>query len=122
MEQEIARINRVSMMGELAASLAHEIKQPIAAITTSAEACLRFLQCEPADMEEAGQATLRIIDAAHRATEIIDRNRGLFGQSAPQLAELNLMRPFGRRLLCSTTLPATIQFQSGPSSSLLFQK
>ena len=90
LEQEIARISRVSMMGELAASLAHEIKQPVAAVITSAEACLRFMQCDPADMEEAGQAIFRIIDAAQRATQIIDRNRGLFGQAKPQLEELDL--------------------------------
>jgi signal transduction histidine kinase len=112
----------VSMMGELAASLAHEIKQPIPAITTSAEACLRFLQCEPADMEEAGQAILRIIDAAHRATQIIDRNRGLFGQAAPRLEVLDLTMRFGRRLFCSGMLRATNRSQSAPTLSPLFQK
>ncbi|MGZ2488154.1 signal transduction histidine kinase/CheY-like chemotaxis protein [Rhizobium pisi] len=90
LEQEIARINRVSVMGELAASLAHELKQPISAVKIHAIACRRWLQKEPPAMEEVHPALASIIDAVDRAAQIIDRNRGLFGQSAPHQEAIDL--------------------------------
>ena len=91
LEQEIARINRVSMMGELAASLAHEVKQPIAGIAINAQACSQWLQRTPPAMEQAVLAVTRIANDAERAARIIDRNRELFTGRAPQreLIELN---------------------------------
>jgi signal transduction histidine kinase len=90
LEQEIARINRVSMMGEMAASLGHEIKQPIAAVVSNAEACLLWLQREPPDVNEAREAMSEIVKCAMRAAHIIDRNRALFGQGAPQPEAIDL--------------------------------
>jgi PAS domain S-box-containing protein len=84
LERELARINRVSMMGELAASLAHEIRQPIAGVALNAETCLRWIRREPPELEEAGKAVSRIINDAKRAASIVDRNHSLFSQGTPQ--------------------------------------
>jgi PAS domain S-box-containing protein len=91
LEGELARINRVSMMGELAASLAHEIQQPIAAAAMNATACLNWLQREPPEIEEARQTVSKIINDANRAAHIIDRNRSLYSRGRPQweLIDLN---------------------------------
>jgi two-component system, LuxR family, sensor kinase FixL len=91
LEGDLAHINRVSMMGELAASLAHEIKQPIAAIATNAGAVLRWLHREPAEIEEACQSASRIINDTDRAVHIVDRNRALYSRETTQreLIDLN---------------------------------
>jgi len=70
-------MNRVSVTGELAASLAHEIKQPIAAAAMNAKTGLRWLQREPSDIGEAREALSRIVKDMSRAAEIIDRTRSL---------------------------------------------
>jgi PAS domain S-box-containing protein len=78
LEADIAHINRVSMMGELAASLAHEIKQPIAAAVSNAEASLLWLSREEPNLVEVREATTEMIKEARRAAEIITRTRALF--------------------------------------------
>lgn len=90
LEADLARINRVSMMGELAASLAHEIKQPIAAVATNAKTGLRWLRRESPDAGEAREALSRIVDDAKRAADIIDRNRSLYGGDKPKRETVNL--------------------------------
>jgi signal transduction histidine kinase/ligand-binding sensor domain-containing protein len=75
---ELAHINRVSTMGELAASLAHEIKQPIGAAVTNAEACLRLIVRPEPDLPEAREAALEMVKDARRAADIIERVRSLF--------------------------------------------
>ena len=90
LEQDLARINRVSMMGELAASLAHEIKQPIAGIALNAETCLHWIRREPPGLEQAGQALSRIINDTKRAASIVDRNRSLYSRGAPQREPIDL--------------------------------
>jgi PAS domain S-box-containing protein len=84
LERDLARINRVSMMGELAASLAHEIKQPIAGISLNAEASLRWIRRESPVLKQAEQALARIVDDAKRASSIVDRNRSLYSHGEPQ--------------------------------------
>ncbi len=84
LERDLARINRVSMMGELAASLTHEIRQPIAGISLNAETCLRWIRHQPPALEQAGQAISRIIDDARRAASIVDQNRSLYSRGTPQ--------------------------------------
>ena len=84
LERELARINRVSIMGELAASLAHEIKQPLTAVAVNAEACLHWMRREPPELEEARHALSEIINAAKRSASIVDRNRSLYGRGTPQ--------------------------------------
>jgi len=81
LRQELAHLshlNRVSTMGELTASLAHEIKQPIGAAVTNAQACLRFLDGERLDLIEAREAASEMVFDARRAADIIDRIRSLY--------------------------------------------
>jgi signal transduction histidine kinase/ligand-binding sensor domain-containing protein len=75
---ELAHINRVSTMGELTASLAHEIKQPIGAAVTNAETCLRLIDRRDPDLPEAREAASEMIKDARRAADIIERVRSLF--------------------------------------------
>src|ERR1700719_2785743 len=84
LEADLAHINRVNMMGELAAALAHEIKQPIAAAAANAGACLGFLNGEHPDILEAREAASGTIGCARRAAEIIDHVRSLFKKNFPQ--------------------------------------
>ena len=77
-QADLAYMNRVTTMSELAASLAHEIKQPIAAAVTDANTCLRWLTRENPDVEEARQTASRMVKDATRAAEIISRIRMLF--------------------------------------------
>jgi len=81
---DLAHVNRVSMMGELAASLSHELKQPIAAAITDAGTCMRWLQRDQPDLEEACEATRRIVEDGKRAADIIDRLRSLYKKSPPK--------------------------------------
>jgi PAS domain S-box-containing protein len=84
LEDELAHINRVSMMGEMAASLAHEIKQPIAAAMTSANSCIEWLAHEPPNLDRARAAAAKIDKYGNRAAEIIDHIRSLYRKSPPQ--------------------------------------
>jgi PAS domain S-box-containing protein len=84
LEADLARMNRVSMMGELAASLAHEIKQPIAAAATNVGTCLRWLQRQPAEIEEAREAAARIAQDVNRAADVINRVRSLYTKEDQQ--------------------------------------
>jgi PAS domain S-box-containing protein len=84
MEADLAHINRVSTLGEMAASLAHEIKQPIAAAVTSANSCIEWLAHEPPNLDRARAAAARIDKYGNRAAEIIDRIRSLYKKSPPQ--------------------------------------
>jgi PAS domain S-box-containing protein len=80
---DLAHISRVTTMGELTASLAHEINQPIAAAITNANACVRWLARAQPDIEEAREAALRIVKDGTRAADIISRIRLLFRKGAP---------------------------------------
>src|SRR6202162_890460 len=84
LEAGLAHLNRVSMMGEMAASLAHEIKQPIAAAMTSANSCIEWLAHEPPNLERARAAATRIDKYGNRAADIIDHIRSLYRKSPPQ--------------------------------------
>jgi len=77
-QSDLARVSRVTTMGELTASLAHEVNQPIAAAVTDANTCLRWLTRDQPDVEEARQAASRVVKDATRAAEIISRVRSLF--------------------------------------------
>jgi PAS domain S-box-containing protein len=84
LQADLAHINRVTMMGELTASLAHEVNQPIAAALTNANTCLRWLTRDHPDLEEARAAASRIVKDQTRAAEIISRIRLLFKKSTPE--------------------------------------
>jgi signal transduction histidine kinase len=84
LEADLAHINRVSTLGEMAASLAHEIKQPIAAAITSANSCIEWLAHEPPNLDRARAAAARIDKYGNRAAEIIDGIRSFYKKSPPQ--------------------------------------
>jgi PAS domain S-box-containing protein len=88
LEADLAHINRVNMMGELAAALAHEIRQPIAASITSANACLRWLARDPPDLERARAAAARIEQDGNRAAEVINRLRSFYMKGVPPEREM----------------------------------
>jgi len=88
---DLAHVSRVSSMGELTASLAHEVKQPIAAAITDANTCLRWLSRDQPDVEEARAAASRIVQDGRRADEIVKRLSLLFKKETLQreLVDLN---------------------------------
>jgi C4-dicarboxylate-specific signal transduction histidine kinase len=90
-QSDLAHVNRVTTMGELTASLAHEVNQPIAAAVTDASTCLRWLTRDEPDVEEAREAASRMVKDVSRAAEIISRIRVLFKKGTPQreLADIN---------------------------------
>jgi PAS domain S-box-containing protein len=81
---DLAHVSRVTTMGELTASLAHEVNQPIAAAVTDANTCLRWLTRDQPDLEEAREAASRMAKDATRAADIISRIRLLFKKVSPQ--------------------------------------
>ncbi|MEA3004878.1 MAG: hypothetical protein QOI94_147, partial [Acidobacteriaceae bacterium] len=89
-QTNLARVTRVTTMGELTASLAHEIRQPIAAAVTDAHTCLRWLGRDEPDLAEAREAASRIIKDANRADDIIGRIRMLFQKGTPQTELLDV--------------------------------
>jgi len=90
-QADLAQVNRVTTMGELTASLAHEVNQPIAAAVTDASTCLRWLTRDEPDVTEAREAASRMVKDASRAAEIISRIRALFKKGSPQreLVDIN---------------------------------
>jgi PAS domain S-box-containing protein len=84
MQADLAHISRATTMGELTASLAHEIKQPIAAAVTNAKTCLRWLGRDQPDLAEAREAASRVIKDVIRASDIISRIGLLFKKGASQ--------------------------------------
>ncbi len=82
-QADLAHVIRVTTMGELTASLAHEVNQPIAAAITNSNTCLRWLAREPPDVEEAREAASRSVKDATRAADIISRIRLLFKKGTP---------------------------------------
>ena len=70
-QADLARVARLTTMGELAASIAHEVNQPLMAIVTNADTCVRWLAKDPPDLDEARKAADRIVSAGHRAGDII---------------------------------------------------
>jgi C4-dicarboxylate-specific signal transduction histidine kinase len=89
-QSDLAHVNRVTTMGELTVSLAHEINQPIAAAITDANTCLRWLKRDQPDLEEAREAASRVVKDATRAAEIVGRVRLLFKKGAPQRERIDV--------------------------------
>jgi len=90
-QADLARVSRVTTMGELTASLAHEVNQPIAATGTDANTCLRWLACDTPNIEEARAAAMRIVKDVKRTAEIMTRIRQLFkkGSSQREVVDVN---------------------------------
>jgi C4-dicarboxylate-specific signal transduction histidine kinase len=90
-QADLTRVSRITAMGELTASLAHEVNQPIAAAVINANSCSRWLAGDAPNVEEARAAAARIVQDGTRAAEIINRVRMLFrkGESAREPVDLN---------------------------------
>src|SRR4030095_8043862 len=89
-QAELAHVTRLMTMGEMAASIAHEINQPLAAVVNTASACVRWLAGDSPNLEEAREAAQRIIRDGNRASEVIRRIRAFLRKSDTEKIELNL--------------------------------
>src|SRR5206468_11252140 len=83
-QTDLAHASRLTTMGEFTASLAHEVKQPIAAAVTDANTCVRWIMRDEPDHKDAREAAWRIVQDAQRATEIINRVRLPVQKGTPQ--------------------------------------
>jgi PAS domain S-box-containing protein len=89
-QAELAHVTRVTTLGELTASIAHEVNQPLAGMLTNANASLRWLAGDPPNLSEAGEAIRRIIRDGRRAGDVISRMRSLFKKSGTAKDRLDL--------------------------------
>jgi signal transduction histidine kinase len=89
-QMALAHANRVTTMGELAASIAHEVNQPLAAVVANAEACLRWLDRETPDLDAARRSVEWIIDDGNRASEVIRRVRALANKAEIEKVPLDV--------------------------------
>jgi len=89
-QAELAHVNRVTTIGQLAASISHEVTQPIAATLNNAQAALRWLGAQPPDLEEVRQALGRIVKESNRASEVIARIRALIKKAPPRKDALDV--------------------------------
>jgi C4-dicarboxylate-specific signal transduction histidine kinase len=90
MQTEVAHANRVATMGQLTASIAHEVNQPIAAAVTNAQAALRWLAARPPDLEEVRQALGDIVKDVNRAGDVIGRIRDLVKKAPPRKERVDI--------------------------------
>src|SRR5437762_5873072 len=82
-QAELAHVTRVTTLGELTASIAHEVNQPLAAVVTNGNASLRWLAAEPPNIDEAQECARRIVRDGKRAADVIARIRTLAKRSTP---------------------------------------
>ena len=90
LERELAHINRISMMGELAASIAHEVNQPLSGVVSNGSACLRWLAANVPNLDEARDAARRIVRDGKRAAEVLTRIRTLTRRASPPEERLDV--------------------------------
>jgi PAS domain S-box-containing protein len=116
---ELAHMTRVTTLGELTASIAHEVNQPLAGIVTHGEAGLRWLDREVPRVEEARQAMERIIRDAERAAGVVRRIRALSKKAAPEMTRLDVNDVINdamllvRREMLSQRVPLRLELASG---------
>jgi C4-dicarboxylate-specific signal transduction histidine kinase len=89
-QAELAHVNRVTTMGELSASITHEVMQPVAAAVSNTSAALRWLGKEPPDLERSREALNRIFENVNRATDVIGRIRALIKKAPPRKDDLDI--------------------------------
>jgi PAS domain S-box-containing protein len=94
-QMELARANRIATLGQMSASIAHEINQPVAATVTNAQAALRFLQGGQPNIEEVRQALTRIVRLGNRVVEVVGRIRALVQKVPPRDDEVDLNEAIG---------------------------
>lgn len=98
-QAELAHANRVATLGELTASIAHEVNQPLAAVVTNGEACLRWLSRDQPELKEVQSGLSRVISEGRRASEVIRRLRALARKGDAQKAALNLTETIDETLV-----------------------
>jgi C4-dicarboxylate-specific signal transduction histidine kinase len=89
-QSELAHVTRVMTMGELAASIAHEVNQPLSGVVINGNTCLRWLAANPANVEEAQEAARRIVRDGKRAGDVIARIRALATKSSSTKERMNM--------------------------------
>jgi signal transduction histidine kinase len=89
-QAELAHVARLTTMGELAASIAHEVNQPLAAIVTNAESCLLWLAKERPDLDRVRKAAERIVRTGHHASDVIKSIRAMLRKGSPAISQLDL--------------------------------
>ena len=99
LQADLAHTNRVSMLGELAASISHELKQPITAAIANAQASLRWLKREQPDLDQACRSAEAIVKDEARAVDIIDRLRSLYKKTPPQREPVDVDEIVGEMIL-----------------------
>jgi C4-dicarboxylate-specific signal transduction histidine kinase len=87
---ELARVVRITTVGELAASIAHEVNQPLAAVVANADACVAWLTLKIPDLAEAQAAAMRAVEGATRASDVIVRIRSLISKGVPQKTKVDI--------------------------------
>src|ERR1700683_3628807 len=87
---ELSRVARVTSLGVLTASIAHEVNQPLSGIVTNASTCLRMLAADPPNVDGARETARRTIRDGHRASEVISRLRSLYGKKDPTIESVDL--------------------------------
>ena len=118
-QMEVAHANRVATMGQLSASIAHELKQPITAAMGSAQAAFNWLGKQPPKLEEVREALSRIVEAGTQATEFIERMRNLFKKRDPQKAPVDINKAIldvvtlTRREMTNNKVSLQTQFADG---------
>jgi signal transduction histidine kinase len=99
LQTDLAHTNRVSLLGELAASISHELKQPIASAMANAQASLRWLKREQPDLDQACRSAEAIVKDEVRAANIIDRLRSLYKKTPPQRESVDMDEIIGEMIL-----------------------
>jgi PAS domain S-box-containing protein len=114
-QSELARVSRIVTTGELTASIAHEVNQPLAAIVANAAACMSWLAAQPAETGRVRSALERIVDDGQRASLVIARIRALFDRQPPRKAPVDMnatiadvMALTQQQLRASGVVPATM--------------
>ena len=121
-EAEVARASRLTMMGQLAGSIIHEINQPLAAIVTRAEACMRWLDRDEPRVEQARESVRLLARSAHDATEIVAGLRSIARKSVTIRAELDAHEVITEALQMTARECAkagttrTIELEAGPAA------
>src|SRR5271169_4509462 len=87
---ELAHVTRVTSLGVLTASIAHEVNQPLSGIVTNASTCLRMLAADPPNVDGARETARRTIRDGNRASEVISRLRSLYGKNDPTPESVDL--------------------------------
>ena len=119
-QAELARVTRLTAMGELTASIGHELNQPLAGVVANGDACLAWLSSEPPNLAEAHAAAERTIEAATQAADIVRRIRDLFKKTAPERVKVNINEVIEQTLglIRSEALRSSVSLQTELGSEL----